>query len=71
MERRVLELLDLPPFSHSSGFSLGLRCQAIEVTLRAGGKARPVCGSGLLSKMTDRDVVWAASQRKSPPATVN
>ncbi|BEJ04284.1 hypothetical protein CcaverHIS641_0201010 [Cutaneotrichosporon cavernicola] len=60
--RDVLKILDLPPFEHGGGFSLGLRSEAFEVSLDSYGK-RGVCGPALVPKMTEKNIIWSSSQQ--------
>ncbi|BEI80934.1 hypothetical protein CcaverHIS002_0200940 [Cutaneotrichosporon cavernicola] len=62
LDSDVLKILDLPPFEHGGGFSLGLRSEAFEVSLDSYGK-RGVCGPALVPKMTEKNIIWSSSQQ--------
>ncbi|BEJ11638.1 hypothetical protein CspHIS471_0200980 [Cutaneotrichosporon sp. HIS471] len=62
LDSDVLKILDLPPFEHGGGFSLGLRSEAFEVSLDSYGK-RGVCGPALVPKMTEKNIIRSSSQQ--------
>ncbi|CAK9783012.1 unnamed protein product [Cutaneotrichosporon oleaginosum] len=45
------------------GFSLGLRSEAMEVSIKTSGK-RGVCGCALIPNMIEQDIVWSSSKRR-------
>lgn len=58
----IFKLLDLPRLALGSGASLGLRCDAVELTFP--GSSTPYKGISLIPRLVVANVVWNTSRRE-------